>query len=64
LTERSVSVLEHSDGRLNIQLPAEGAQSVVLEAARAANAKLLGLHPKRSSLEDTFMDAIQRQHRT
>ena len=63
LTERNVSVLEHSDGRFNIELPTEGSQAAVLEAAREAGAKLLGLHPKRSSLEDTFMDAIQRQRR-
>ena len=48
-------------GRLNIELPAEDAQAVVLEAAHEAGANLHGLHPKRSSLEDTFMAAIQRQ---
>ena len=61
LAERNVSVLEQTDGRLSIELPAEDAQAVVLEAARDADAKLHGLHPKRSSLEDTFMAAIQRQ---
>jgi ABC-2 type transport system ATP-binding protein len=61
LTERNVSVLEQTDGRLNIELPAENAQAVVLQAADEAGATLHGLHPKRSSLEDTFMAAIQRQ---
>ena len=62
LTERNVAVHEHGDGRLSVELPAEGTQTLVLEAARAAQARLHGLHPKRSSLEDTFMAAIQRQH--
>lgn len=63
LGERNVSVLDQTGSRLNIELPADGAQSVVLEAARDAGVKLHGLHPKRSSLEDTFMAAIQRQRR-
>ncbi|MCK4661209.1 MAG: ABC transporter ATP-binding protein, partial [Phycisphaerae bacterium] len=61
LAERNVSVLDHTDGRLSIELPTEEAQAAVLEAAREAGAKLHGLHPKRSSLEETFMDAIARQ---
>ena len=62
LTERDVMVLDHSVGRLNIDLPSEGTQTEVLEAARDAGVELRGLHPKRSSLEETFMAAIQRQH--
>ena len=64
LTGRSVSVLEHTDGCLQIELPAEGAQAAVLEAARDAGTKLHGLRPKRSSLEETFMVAIQRQRQS
>ena len=61
LIEQKVSVLEQSNGRLNIELPAEGAQSTVFEAARNANAMVCGLHPKRSSLEETFMAALKKQ---
>ena len=62
LSTSGVSVLEHTDSLLNIKLPAEGTQGLVLTAAREAGAKLHGLHPKRSTLEETFMAAIQRQH--
>ncbi|MCH8242511.1 MAG: ABC transporter ATP-binding protein, partial [Planctomycetes bacterium] len=61
LKEQKVSVLEQLNGRLNIELPAEGAQAVVFEAARKAGAMVCGLHPKRSSLEETFMAALKRQ---
>lgn len=64
LAERKVSVLEHSNGRLSIELPGENSQTAVLEAVRASGGKLHGLHPRRSSLEETFMAAIQRQHQT
>jgi hypothetical protein len=47
---------------VDIELPAADAQVAVFEAVRDAGAKLVGLHPKRSSLEETFMAAIQRQH--
>lgn len=61
LVEHDVSVLESKDGHLDIELPAEGAQAAVLTAARDAGVALRGLHPKRSSLEDTFMTALERQ---
>ena len=61
LARRNVSVLEYRDGRLSIELPCEGKQAAVLEAAGDAGVNLRGLHPKRSSLEETFMSAIQRQ---
>jgi ABC-2 type transport system ATP-binding protein len=64
LAQRKVSILGHTDSQLNVELPAEGTQGAVLEAARDAGAKLRGLHPKRSSLEETFMAAIQRQRPT
>ena len=63
LTQRKVSVLEAKVDRLSIELPAEGAQDAVLAAARDAGATLHGLHPKRSSLEETFMAALERQGR-
>jgi len=62
LDERKVSVLERRDGRLNIELPAEGTQAAVFEAARTAGVRLHSLVPKRSSLEETFMAALRRQH--
>ena len=62
LAARQVTVLDHTDGQLNVELPADAAQDAVLEAVGAAGAQLHGLHPKRSSLEETFMAAIMRQH--
>jgi len=64
LVESGVKVLGHSDGRINIQLPSENSEVAVLEGVRRAGAQLRGLHPKRSSLEETFMAAIQRQSGT
>ena len=68
LAERGVSVLDHlqaglpAGGRLNIELPEADAQRLILEAAVETGTHVHGLHPKRSSLEETFMAAIQRQH--
>ncbi len=61
LTKRGVKLLDQSGDRLSIALPAVGSQRLVLEAADAAGVTLHGLHPKRSSLEETFMAAIHRQ---
>ncbi|MBI1825781.1 MAG: ABC transporter ATP-binding protein [Planctomycetes bacterium] len=61
LTDVSVRVLEQAESSLQIALPEEGTQRLVLQAARDSGARLFGLHPKRSSLEETFMAAIQRQ---
>jgi len=61
LAAHDVSVLERTNGRLDIELPAEGAQAAVLTAARDAGAVIHGLRPKRSSLEETFMAALERQ---
>ena len=61
LTDDSVHVLEQVDGGLQIALPEEGSQRLVLQAARDTATLVLGLQPKRSSLEETFMAAIQRQ---
>jgi len=61
LNERTVRVLEQSDGCFQIALPEEGSQRLVFQAAQDTGTKLFGLHPKRSSLEETFMAAIQRQ---
>jgi len=61
LTRRGVSVLDQSDGCLNIELPAEKTERLVFEAAVEARTRVLGLHPKCSSLEETFLRAINRQ---
>jgi len=61
LSLRNVSVLDHTEGQLNVELPEQSAQNTILEAARSSYVKLHGLHPKRSSLEETFMAAIQGQ---
>lgn len=61
LTDSAVRVLEQMDGCLQIALPEEGSQRLVLQAARDTGTMVLGLQSKRSSLEETFMAAIQRQ---
>ncbi len=61
LSENGVTVGDSSDGAVAIELPSAGAQGVVLEAARRADAGIRGLHPKRSSLEEHFMAALKRQ---
>lgn len=63
LIQRGVSVLGQTDGGLNIELPAEGSQRLVLQAAVESGAKIHGLHPKRSTLEETFLAAIHKQHK-
>jgi ABC-2 type transport system ATP-binding protein len=48
-------------GEMQIELPAAGRQDCVLTAALETQTKLRGLQPKRSSLEEMFMAALQRQ---
>jgi ABC-2 type transport system ATP-binding protein len=65
LAQRNVAVLgEDGDGRLNVELPEAGFQRLALEAIVEAGAKLHGLYPKRSSLEETFLAAMQKQRST
>lgn len=70
LSGRNVTVFDRAGDSpaaasgFDIELPAEGTQSVVFEAAEASGAKLRSLKPKRSSLEETFMAAIMRQDQT
>jgi ABC-2 type transport system ATP-binding protein len=61
LKENGVTVLEQRNGAMEIELPGTGTQSKVLAAVRQAGATLHGLQPKRSSLEETFLAALQRQ---
>ncbi len=61
LTARNTTIHSRSNDTLHVELPAAGEQRIILKAACETNTKILGLHPKRSSLEETFMDAIRRQ---
>jgi ABC-2 type transport system ATP-binding protein len=61
LVDRGVRVLDQVDGFLHIELPAEGTQRLVLESARDAGTHVIGLKPKRSSLEEMFLRALGRQ---
>ena len=61
LSERQVVIHDRAEGSLAVELPAADQQRLILEAARDTDARLRGMHPKRSSLEDMFMAAIQRQ---
>jgi len=63
LIDGGVRVLEQTNGCLQIALPEANAQRTVLQAARDSGAKLIGLQPEHSSLEETFMAALQRQQR-
>jgi ABC-2 type transport system ATP-binding protein len=59
--ETSIAPGDDGIGTLAVELPAAGAQGVVLHVARDTQIRLRGLHPKRSSLEETFMTAITGQ---
>jgi ABC-2 type transport system ATP-binding protein len=61
LAEQGVTVRSDSEGVLAIDLPEAGRQDLVLRAAAESGAKVRGLRPKRSSLEERFMAAIRRQ---
>ena len=61
LAEREVTILGEANGSLSVELPAAGQQRIIVQAARETNARLRGLHPQRSSLEEMFMAAIDRQ---
>jgi ABC-2 type transport system ATP-binding protein len=61
LQECRVVVHSQTGSALAVELPAADEQGLVFCAAREAGATIRGLHPKRSSLEETFMTAIRRQ---
>lgn len=63
LVESGVRILERVDGFLQIELPRENTQSLVLESARDAGTRVIGLRPKRSSLEEAFLEALGRQQK-
>lgn len=52
---------ENHGAVLAVRLPEAGRQHLILEAAHDTGVSLRGLHPKRSSLEETFMAAISKQ---
>jgi ABC-2 type transport system ATP-binding protein len=64
LVEAGAGVLEQSDGFMQIELPAEGTQRLVLESARQSGAQVIGLKPRRSSLEETFLQALGKQQKS
>ncbi len=55
---------EEDDGRLALKLPAAGRHDLVLRAAAESATQLRELRPKRSSLEEMFLKAIESQHST
>lgn len=61
LAERSVAIRGRTDGSAAVELPRAGEERIVLQSAQDTGTKLRGLHPERSSLEDAFMTAIERQ---
>ena len=61
LVARQVAVHSCSDGEMAVELPEAGRQDLVLHAVAEAGTKIRGLRPKRSSLEEWFMAALQRQ---
>ena len=63
LVEGGVRVLEQVDGFLQVELPRENTQRLVLESARDTGTKVIGLRPKRSSLEEAFLLALGRQQK-
>jgi ABC-2 type transport system ATP-binding protein len=63
LSQQAVTIRNRSNGTAAIELPAADAEGVILHAAKDTNTKLRGLHPERSSLEDAFMAAIERQQK-
>lgn len=50
--------------RLLVELPGPDRQGELFEAARAANTVIRALSPQRSSLEEMFMAALERQRRS
>lgn len=63
LSQQAVTIRNRSNGTVAIELPAADAEGVILRAAENTNTKLRGLHPERSSLEDAFMAAVERQQK-
>jgi ABC-2 type transport system ATP-binding protein len=61
LQAQGVRVLPAVDGTAQIELPGPNEQRRVFAAAAASKATIRGLHPRRSTLEETFLAALQKQ---
>ncbi|HVP12773.1 MAG TPA: ABC transporter ATP-binding protein [Phycisphaerae bacterium] len=61
LSEQQVKIRTRGNGTTAVELPDIGEEGAILRAARETNTRLRGLHPERSSLEEAFMAAIERQ---
>jgi ABC-2 type transport system ATP-binding protein len=61
LSEQNVTIHERSNGSAKIELPEAGRQALVLKAARETGTTLRALRPRRSTLEEVFLDAIRRR---
>ena len=61
LSEQAVAIRSKADGSIAVELPDIGEEGAILRSARETNTKIRGLHPERSTLEETFMTAITRQ---
>ncbi len=61
LQETGVQVEREMESGLAVELPAADAQALIFGAAREVGATVRGLHAQRSSLEETFMRAINPQ---
>ncbi len=61
LRAEQVDVLGSEDTRFQIELPAAGEQVRVFRAAQSSGAKICGLSQRRSSLEEIFLSAIEKE---
>ncbi len=64
LTQCGVSIIDgFAVEKVELELPTEGRQDLVFQAAKNSEVAIRGLHPKRSSLEEMFMAAIRKQEK-
>jgi ABC-2 type transport system ATP-binding protein len=63
LAEEAVTIRNKANGSIAVELPDIGEEGAILRSARETNTKIRGLHPERSTLEETFMAAIERQQK-
>ena len=61
LGSAEVAVQEKHPEKLELTLPSPNQQHRIFKAAEEAGVKIRGLYPKRSSLEEMFMLALQKQ---
>jgi ABC-2 type transport system ATP-binding protein len=63
LAEQDVEVLTQSDGSIAVELPYIGEEKIILQAAHDTDTRVRGLHPECSSLEETFLAALEKQRK-